>query len=337
PAGDARDREDGRVHVGGEAQHAVDGGAEEVDVRPDLLAALLHLALHHALHLQAHLEPLAVARLLGQPAADLLEDLGARVEDPVDAVPEAHHAAAGPRQDALDVRLDALDAPDLLEGLHHGLVGTAVQRALERAGGGRDRAVDVGEGAGGGAGDEGAGVRAVLGVEDEGDVHHVRRGLRGLLAGEHVEEVAGHAQVGVGCDRLQALPGALDPGDDRRELRQQQPADALDVVEVDAVGRLVEGAEQRHGRPEGVHGADVARQRAEQVRHGGGHLEGPPQLGPERLELGPGGQLALPQEVDDLLVARLVRQLPDVVAAVDQLALGAVYEADRADVDVDAV
>src|SRR5690606_26132179 len=184
PAGDARDREDGRVHVGGEAQHAVDGGAEEVDVRPDLLAALLQLALHHALHLQAHLEPLAVARLLGQPAADLLEDLGARAEDPADAVPEAHHAAAGPRQDALDVRLDALDAPDLLEGLHHGLVGTAVQRALERAGGGRDRAVDVGEGAGGGAGDEGAGVRAVLGVEDEGDVHHVRRGLRGLLAGE---------------------------------------------------------------------------------------------------------------------------------------------------------
>ena len=52
---------------------------------------------------------------------------------------------------------------------HDGLVGAAVQWALERANGAGDGGVNVREGGGDDAGGEGGGVQFVVGVEDEGD------------------------------------------------------------------------------------------------------------------------------------------------------------------------
>src|SRR5690606_40785976 len=133
-----------------------------------------------------------------------------------------------------------------------------------------------------------------------------------------------------------ALARPLDRRHDRGELCQQQLADALDVLEADVVGLRVESPEERHGGREGVHGIDVPRQGAELVEDGLRDVEAPRDLGLAGVQLGARGELALPEQVDDLLEARLVRELPYVVAAVDQLALGAVDVADRADIDVDA-
>ena len=94
-----------------------------------------------------------------------------------------------------------------------------LQGPLEGANGRADGAVGVGEGGGGGARHEGAGVRAVLGVQDQRHVHHVDGGGRRHLTRERVKEVARHAEVGARLHRLLAVADALEGSDEEGELR----------------------------------------------------------------------------------------------------------------------
>src|SRR5690625_1195381 len=60
-----------------------------------------------------------------------------------------------------------------------------------------------------------------------------------------------------------------------------------------------------------------------------------PQAGAERIKLRPVGQVAVPQQVDDLLERGMVSEFPDVIPPVDQLALLTIDEADPGSVDLD--
>ena len=80
-------------------------------------------------------------------------------------------------------------SPISSQHVHHGLVGAAVQRALQRADGGGDRAVEVGLRRGDDARGEGRGVEAVLGVEDQRDVERLDDRRLGHLAEAHVQKL----------------------------------------------------------------------------------------------------------------------------------------------------
>ena len=155
----------------------------------------------------------------------LLDDLGARVVGLVDAVAEAHQAAfAG--LDLLDEGGDVVDAADFLQHAQHRFVGAAVQRAVERRGraGHRRERIDVR--AADRAHRAGRAVLLVIGVQDE---QHVERALELLVRRvlhlghleQHVQEVAGEAQVVVGIDVRAAGAVAIGKGGDGRRLRDQ--------------------------------------------------------------------------------------------------------------------
>ena len=124
---------------------------------------------------------------------------------------------------------------DGVEEAHGGLVGAAVQWAFECADGSGDGGVDVGECGGDDAGGEGAGVELVVGVEDECDVEGAGRGVGGLLAVEHPEEVGGVGERWVGLDDGLAFADAVEDGDDHGDLRGEAEGLA-DVGFVGAVG-----------------------------------------------------------------------------------------------------
>ena len=71
---------------------------------------------------------------------------------------------------------------DFLEHFHHGFVGPAVQRTLERADRRGDRRVHVGKRRGDDAGGERRGVVFVLGVQNERHVHRLGQPLGGRLS-----------------------------------------------------------------------------------------------------------------------------------------------------------
>ncbi len=208
----------------------VGGGGVEVDVGVELL-----LLLHEELDLAGHIEPLGVAGGFAELFGHAAQVRGAGVFGVVDAVAEAgdllllgEHLA-----DVLDGILAGL--VDGVEEAHGGLVGSAVQRAFEGADGSGDGGVDVGKGGGDDARGEGAGVELVVGVEDEGDVEGADRGVGGLLAVEHPEEVGGVGERGVGVDDGLAFADAIEDGDDHGDLRGEAVGFA-DVGVVRVVG-----------------------------------------------------------------------------------------------------
>ena len=208
--------------------------------------------------------------------------------------------------------------PNSLEHRHRRLVGAAVQRPLQRADRRDDRGVHVGVRAGDDARGERRGVHLVLGVEDHRDLERARLLGRRRLAAQHRQEVLRVPERRVGSDGGLAAAPALVARDDRRQLRDQR--DGLPVLAraVDRVlGRVGEG-ERGDGRPHRLHRRCVHRVAVDDRRHRRRQRTRVRQLLLERLQLVAGRQLALEQQVRDLLVARVLGELGDVVAAVHE-------------------
>ena len=166
PAGRARDREQHREHLRRELQRLVDEAGVEVDVRVELALDEVLVLERDLLQLLGDLQQRVDAGDLEDVVAGLLDDLGARVVVLVDAVAEAHQALVAVL-DALDELADLVLAADALEHPEHGLVGAAVQRAVERGDAGADRRVRVDLARADRAHRVGRAVLLVVGVQDE--------------------------------------------------------------------------------------------------------------------------------------------------------------------------
>jgi hypothetical protein len=268
------------------------------------------------------LEPGGVAVGRAEVLELVLEDDRAGVLGPVDAV-----APAGDPGVLLDLLFDPLAwfevaLVEFLEGLHYLLVGAAVERPREGPDAAGDRGVDVRERGGDHHGGEGGGVEAVVGVEDQRHVEGLGGDVVGLLARQHVEEVGGVAEVPARLERVVAAAEAVVVGQQGGNLRHHAPAlppGGLGVPGV-GVGFPLAGRQHRHARPEGRHGplAGLA-ERRQRVEDGvvdgalGGHVVG------EGLEGRGVGEVAVPEQVGDLLVAGLPGEVGDVVAPIDEL------------------
>ena len=75
------------------------------------------------------------------------------------------------------------------EHLHDRLVGSPMQRPLERPDGAGNRRVNVGEGRCDHARGKGRSVQLMIGVQDEGDIQGLGGRLGWLFAGQHPEEI----------------------------------------------------------------------------------------------------------------------------------------------------
>jgi len=161
----------------------------------------------------------------------------------------------------------------------------------------------------------------VVGVEHQRHVEDLRDDLVGFLGVEHVEEVRCVAQVLAGFDGVVPVAQAVEGGNRRRDLR----GDAATLPEVGrpvlrvGIGVGVPCGERRDHRLQGGHRLLVGRGelldgRVDARREGA--------LGSHRLlEVGEFGlvrEVAVPEQRDDLLVARAPRQIVDGVAAVDE-------------------
>ncbi len=230
---------------------------------------------------------------------------------------EAHHLALLGKR-LLQERLDLVERADLLEHPHHALVGTAVERPLERPDRRHDRGVEPRLGARRDPCREGRGVELVVGVEDEAGVELAHPFAGGLLTAQHVEEVPGDALPGDRLERPLPAPHAVVGGDDGAEPRGQAdrlPAVRLVVVHV-RVG--VVKREPGHDRVEKVHRVDVGREPVEPAEAPGRERHLPVEALVEVGELLPGRQVPEPEQVDDLLERRAPGEVLDRVAPVDE-------------------
>jgi threonine synthase len=130
-------------HLDREAHRLVDEARVEVDVRVELALDEVLVVERDLLELEGDVEERVLAGDGEDVVRELLDDLGARVVVLVDAVAEAHQAVALAALDAGDELGDVLDVADLPQHAEHGLVGAAVQRAVEGGGGGGEGAVRV--------------------------------------------------------------------------------------------------------------------------------------------------------------------------------------------------
>ncbi len=258
-----------------------------------------------------------------QIAAHAAEKLRADVPVLVDPVAEAHHQPLGGEL-LVEPGLHAVGRADRPEHLEHLLVGAAMQWTLEGADGRRDRGMHVGPGRGDRAGREGRGVELVFRVEDERSAEG-SDGCRGRpLAGEPGEQArcdAGIRPGGDGPTGGQVHPGGEDGG--------RLPEEPLRLGE-EGGGRSggvvpLHDAEHAHARAECIHrrGLRAARRQPRQgvdhraVERRGGLPQPPGKSG----MLGGGGQIAVEEQVGDLLEVTGPGEWLDVVAAVAERAL----------------
>ncbi len=229
-----------------------------------------------------------------------------------------------------------VDVPDLAEHLEHRLVGAAVGGAPQAGDAGGDAGERVGAGGAGQAHGAGGRVLLVVGVQDEDAVHRAGEDRVHLvvLAGHrvhHVQEVLRVVEVVPGVHERLADGVLVGPGGDGGQLGDQpEGADAalLGVVDVEAV--MVERRQRADHAADDRHRVRVA---AEAVVEGAELLVDHRVMDHALLELDAlrvGRQLAVEQEKGDLQEGRLLGQLLDRVAAVQQHALVAVDVGDLA-------
>ena len=188
----------------------------------------------------------------------LLDDLGPRIVRLVDAVAESHQPPFA-RLHALDEAGHVVDVPDLVQHAQHRLVRAAVQRSVQRGRRAGHRRVRVHLRAADRAHRAGAAVLLVIGVQDE---EHVERALQHrvhlvLQLGhpeQHVQEVAGEAELVVWLVVGPADAVAVGVGGNRRDFRDQAVNLLLPRLLVENVlGVRVEGRERADGAEEDAH------------------------------------------------------------------------------------
>ena len=225
---------------------------------------------------------------------------------------------------------------DPVEHPQHGLVGAAVQRAVERGGAGGDRRVRVDLRRADVAHRGGRAVLLVVGVQDEQHVERLRQPRVRLVLQlghleQHREEVGRVGQVVVRIDVRQAEVVPVGERGERRHLRDQPDRRHVALVLVVDVLRVgVERRQRADRRQQHPHRVRVVAEAVEELLdvlvdvgvHG--------DLVHPVVELVARRQLAVDQQVGDLEVGRLLAELLDRVAAVLEDAGGAVDVGDLA-------
>ena len=261
-----------------------------------------------------------VAHFLGQLFGPLLDNGVTRVGFAVDGVPEAHDFFFA-LQHAHQASFGFFRSLELLDQLHGRFVGTAVQRATQGTDGAGYAAVDVRQRGGTHPRSEGRRVEFVLGVQNQGNVHHLLVQLAGLLAVQQLQE---HTTDGIafgvgGVDTHTFVGEAVPVSDDGREGGQH----AVDLVVLLAEVLLgfqvtqhgATGAHNVHGV--GVFG-NLLQHQFQGIRQGAQALE-PGLVG---VQLGLGRQFATQQQVSHFFKLGVVRQVADIIAAVGQAGTG---------------
>mmetsp|Transcript_1482 Transcript_1482/g.5242 ORF Transcript_1482/g.5242 Transcript_1482/m.5242 type:complete len:298 (-) Transcript_1482:394-1287(-) len=269
PSCGAGDGEEDREHVGREAHCLVDEARVEVHVGEELARGKVLVRQRLSLQLRRHFHELVAAQQLEHLLAEFADDLGARVVGLVEAVTEAHEAAAF-RLDVLEELRHIVGTADLGQHPQHRLVGTAVPRAVEGPCSTRDGGVGVHQRrahlphGGGGA------VQLVVGVEDEELVEHAGEHRVGRVVHlrervEHVEEVlrVGEAVLGavVRPANAMAVGAGCNGGHLAEDAEDLLVADLLILEERRMLQRRVrlrvERRECRGARNEHSHGVCV--------------------------------------------------------------------------------
>ncbi len=318
PAGGAADGEDGGEEVGGDAEAVVDCGAVEIDVGVEAFAFA-----HDLGDAFAHADPLGFAEFLGELDGHFLEVRGAWVEDLVDAVADAHDFFLF-GEPFFDPWIDVGFLTDFLEHVDDALVGSAVEWAFESADGAGDGGVHVAEGGDGDACGERAGVHAVVGVEDVGDVERAGGFCAGFFACDEPEEAAGLAEVG--ADGGHGVAGAVVVvgGDDEGDLGADGEGAFFVEGAVLIVAAAVEDSEEGDPGAEDVHGGSVLGEGVDEA----GDFRGEVAVGAEFVGEGGEfrviGELAVVEEVDDFFEGTIGDEIVDGVAEVAEFSVGTV-------------
>ena len=239
------------------------------------------------------------------------------------------HDLLFPPEEIVHVAASAAGVADLLEHPHGELVGAAVQRSLQGSDRGRYGGVHVRERRGDDPGRERRGVHGVVRVQDEQGVERIGSLGRGLLAGEHVQEVGCMGKLRVRLHDRKAIAMAVVVGDQRGDERHQP--DGLAVVRlralVPAVG--IVGGGRRDAGPKHRHRRGLLGERWHEIQDEVGRLPVDHHLLGQLVQLFVRGEPQVVQEVGDLLERRVLGQVVDRVADVPELAELAVDVRDR--------
>ncbi len=189
---------------------------------------------------------------------EFAEVRGARVQDFVDAVANAHDLLL-PFKFALDEGIDLVEIADLLEHVNDALVGAAVKRALERTDRCGDGGIHVRKCGDGDAGGEGGGVHAVIGMKGERDIEDAGCTVTGDLTVDKIEEVLGLREVFAYFRKVLTVAEAVVCGDDGGGFRAERKCDCGVCLHVRLpdFGPLIVEAEHGDGGAEDVHRRSV--------------------------------------------------------------------------------
>ena len=270
--------------------------------------------------------------------AGLLHDLGARVVVLVDAMPEAHEAEARVLVLCLgNVFGDAVDGADLGQHVERGLIGAAVRRAPEAGDAGRNAGKRVSAGRAGKPHRGSGRVLLVVGVQDEDAVErlgenrvdHIRL-ARDREA--HLQEVRGEIEIVARIDEGLADRIFVGHGRDRRHLGDHAVARDRALARIVYVGGVViEGRERADDGNHDGHRVGVTPEPSEEARHLLVQHRVPRDGVAIGIHLLLRGQVAVEQQVASLEEVRLLGELVDRVAAIEQHALVAVDVSDARD------
>ena len=281
----------------------------------------------HLLHLLRDREQGIGAALGDHLRRELLEHERAGILDPVDAVPDAHDLLL-PLDQILDVRPDLLHLADLREHVDHLLVGSAVQGARQRSDRGGDHGVGIGQRGCRDAPRERGSVHGVLGVEDEGGVHHAGHVRIRLLARDHEEEVLGVREVLARRHVLLAVAQAVVRRHQGRSLRDDPHRGGVAVGRVHGIAVGREHPQRRDRGLQGLHGVSGVRERLQEIDETEPDVPVRREILGPLLQLGPVGEFSPEEEEARLLEGAVLGQRLDGQAPVFQDSLVAVDEAD---------
>ncbi len=253
----------------------------------------------------------------------LAQDLGPRVVRAVGPVAEAAEALVA-RVSVVEPLLGVFGGADLVEHVARRECGAAVGRSFKRGDRADDARGKVAAGRGDDARGEGGGVEAVVREQHEVRVDEMCLLRVRLLAFETPEQVGGVAEVLARLDRLLPLPTPVRHADDCREDGGQR-----DRFLQARFGQRRAGSLRGDDGAQDVHRVGGRVHRRQRFARGILELSCSGHLLTQGVKLLFVGQLAMPEEISDLLVGRDRHEvLDEVSAAIDETAVRAVDFAD---------
>lgn len=161
----------------------------------------------------------------------------------------------------------------------------------------------------------------MLGVKDHGDIEGAGFEFVRFVAGEHVEEVGGMAEIAARRHGLLVMAQPVVGSHDRRHARGEAGGGKAELFGGKDARFRIERADCFDADFEGPHGTDEADDFAEHAAVEVGELA----LGVEELvqfrQLASIGEAEVPEEESNLFEGGVVGEFEDVVAGVDEFAL----------------